>query len=297
MTTVLDAPERPVPVVLDLPRIALDPPVVGRRERAREWLRDVAVLTRRNLAHVRREPAQLSDATVQPVLFTILFVYIFGAAMVIPGGGSYTDFAIGGLVTMNLTTASMGTAVGLSSDLSTGVINRFRTLPMKRSSILAGRTFSDVLSAILCGTIVLLTGLVIGWRAGNGVGGVVAGLAVAVFFSYAMSWFTACLGLLVSDPESAQAVGLVILFPLAFISSCFVPTQGLPGWMQVIADWNPVSAVAASCRELFGNPNPAALMNNFPAQHPVFVAVAWSVAIVAVCAPLASHLLKRRTTD
>jgi len=177
---------------------------------------------------VRREPAQLSDATVQPVLFTLLFVSIFGAAMTIPGGGSYKGFAIGGLVTMNLTTATMGTAVGLSSDLATGVINRFRTLPMARSAILAGRTLSDVLSSILCGSIVILTGLAIGWRPGEGFVGVVAGLAVAVAFAYALSWFTACLGLMVSDPESAQAIGLVILFPLAFVSSCFVPTQGLP---------------------------------------------------------------------
>ncbi len=265
--------------------------------RAAEWGRDVVVLTRRNLVHVAREPAQLSDATVQPVLFTLLFVYIFGAAMRIPGGGGYTAFAIGGLVTMNLTTASMGTAVGISSDLSTGVINRFRTLPMARSAILAGRTFSDVLASILCATIVLITGLAIGWRAGNGLGGVVAGLAVAVLFAYAMSWFTACIGLMVSDPESAQAVGLIILFPLAFVSTCFVPSQGLPHWLRIIADWNPVSAVAGSCRELFGNPNPAALTHAFPAQHPVFMAVTWSAVIIAVCAPLATSLLRKRTTN
>jgi len=265
--------------------------------RTREWVGDVWSLTTRNLWHVRREPAQLSDATIQPVLFTILFVYIFGAAMVIPGGGSYTDFAIGGLVTMNLTTASMGTAVGLSSDLHTGVINRFRTLPMRRSTILAGRTVSDILAAILCGTIVVITGLVIGWRPGNGLLGTIAGLGVAVFFAYAISWFTACIGLLASDPESAQGIGLVILFPLAFISTCFVPSDGLPAWMKVIADWNPVSAVAGSCRELFGNPNPAAMHDIFPAQHPVLVAVLWSVAIIAVCAPLASSILRTRTTD
>src|SRR5262245_25034163 len=222
--------------------------------RRREWLGDLGFLTRRNLLHVAREPAQLSDATVQPVLFTVLFVSIFGAAMVLPGGGSYKAFAIGGLVTMNLTTASIGTAVGLSSDLATGVINRFRTLPMARSAILAGRTLSDLLAALLCGSIVLLTGWAIGWRPGNGLLGVAAGLGVALLFSYALSWFTACIGLSVSDPESSQAVGLVILFPLAFVSSCFVPTQGLPTVMRVIADWNPVSAVAASCRELFGNP-------------------------------------------
>jgi ABC-2 type transport system permease protein len=285
--------------VLDPPRAPVAAPAgpAPTRHRLREWLRDTTVLTRRNLLHVRREPAQWSDATVQPVLFTVLFVYIFGAAMVLPGGGSYKDFAIGGLVTMNLTTASMGTAVGLSSDLASGVINRFRTLPMARSAILAGRSLADLLAAVLCGSIVLATGWVIGWRPDNGLAGVAAGLGVAVAFSYALSWFTACIGLMVSDPESAQAVGLVILFPVAFVSSCFVPTQGLPTVMRTIADWNPVSAVAASCRELFGNPNPAALTDSFPAQHPVFMALAWSAAILVVCAPLAAHLLRRRTID
>ena len=144
----------------------------------------------------------------------------------------------------------------------------------------------------------ILTGLAIGWRPGEGFVGVVAGLAVAVAFAYALSWFTACLGLLVSDPESAQAIGLVILFPVALVSSCFVPTQGLPHWLRVIADWNPVSAVAGSCRELFGNPNPAALTHSFPAQHPVVVALAWSAALVAICAPTASALPRRgRPTD
>ncbi len=289
--------------VLDPPALGAPPapaparPAPAARSRLREWGRDVTVLTRRNLLHVRREPAQWSDATVQPVLFTVLFVYIFGAAMVLPGGGSYKAFAIGGLVTMNLTTASMGTAVGLSSDLATGVINRFRTLPMARSAILAGRTLSDLLAALLCGSIVLATGWAIGWRPGHGLAGVAAGLGVALLFSYALSWFTACIGLMVSDPESSQAGGLVILFPLAFVSSCFVPTQGLPGVMRVIADWNPVSAVAASCRELFGNPNPAALTHSFPAEHPVAIALVWSAAIIAVCAPVATRQLRRRTQD
>ncbi|QXC63364.1 ABC transporter permease [Aquihabitans sp. G128] len=274
-----------------------DEPTGGPTTRAREWCSDVAVLTWRNLIHVRREPAQLSDATVQPILFTVLFVYIFGSAMVLPGGGTYKAFAIGGLVTMNLTTASMGTAVGLSSDLSTGVINRFRTLPMSRSAILAGRTISDLLAATLCASIVLLTGLVIGWRPDHGITGVVGGVAVAVLFAYALSWFTACIGLLVSDPESAQAVGLVILFPLAFLSSCFVPTQGLPSVLRTIADWNPISAVAGSCREIFGNPNPAGAVDIWPAQHPMAMALLSSLAILAVCVPVASHLLQKRTTD
>jgi ABC transporter DrrB family efflux protein len=260
------------------------------------WCRDVVVLTRRNLAHIAREPAQLSDATVQPVLFTVLFVYIFGAAMVIPGG-TYKQFAIAGLVVFNITTSTMGTAVGVSSDLKSGVIDRFRTLPMARSSILAGRTFSDLLASILCATIVLITGFVIGWRPDNGLPGVIAGLAVAVLFAYAMSWLMACVGLSVSDPESAQGIGLLVLFPIAFVSSAMVPTQGLPGWMQPIAEWNPVSAVAGSLRELFGNPNPAALSDNFPSQNPVFMAILWSVVILAVCIPIARARLKARTVD
>lgn len=288
--TVLDPPRAAAPAPAPTPAAGPGRPVRG-------WLRDVWVLTRRNLWHVRREPGQWSDATVQPILFTVLFVYLLGGAMVLPGGGSYTAFAIGGLVTMNLATASLGTAVGLSTDLATGVVDRFRTLPMARSAILAGRSVADLLAAVLCGTIVLATGWAIGWRPDHGVAGVVAGLGVALVFAYALSWFTACIGLLAREPESSQAVGLVILFPLAFVSSCFVPTQGLPSVMRVIADWNPVSAVAASCRELFGNPNPAALTDSFPARHPVLLALVWSAAILAVFGPLAAHLLRRRTVD
>ena len=271
-------------------------PTRAPEHRLSTWWRHVAALTYRNLVHVRREPAQLSDATVQPVLFTVLFVYIFGAAMVIPNG-TYKQFAIAGLVVFNITTSTMGTAVGVSSDLKSGVIDRFRTLPMARSSILAGRTFSDLLASILCATIVLITGFVIGWRPDNGIPGVIAGLAVAVLFAYAMSWLMACVGLSVSDPESAQGIGLLVLFPIAFVSSAMVPTQGLPGWMQPIAEWNPVSAVAGSLRELFGNPNPAALKDNFPSQNPVFMAIVWSLAIMAVCIPIARARLKARTVD
>ena len=256
----------------------------------------MVVLTRRNLVHVRREPAQLSDATVQPVLFTVLFVDIFGAAMVLPGGGSYKDFAIGGLVTMNLTTAPMGTAVGLSSDLATGVINRFRRCRWPAAPCSPVGPCPTCSSSLLCGTIVVLTGLVrrLAARQRHARRGRRPRRGRA--FAFALSWFCACVGLLAGDPESAQAVGLVILFPVAFVSSAFVPTEGLPALMRIIADWNPVSAVAASCRELFGNPNPAALSDTFPADHPVMMALLWSAAIIAVCAPIASHLL-RATTD
>jgi len=178
-------------------------------------LRDVAVLTQRNLMHIKREPLQLSDVTVQPVLFTLLFVYVFGSGVVLPGGGSYKDFAIAGLLAMNLTTSSMGTAVGLSSDLGSGVIDRFRTLAMWRPAVLVGRSLADLLTAVICAFFVAATGLLIGWRPDAGVASIAAGFGIFLLFSYGLSWGCACLGMVSKSPESAQGIGLVILFPLA----------------------------------------------------------------------------------
>ncbi len=260
-------------------------------------LRDVTVLTRRNLVHVARQPLQLSDVTVQPVLFTLLFVYVFGSGVAVPGGGKYVDFALAGLLALNLTTSAIGTAVGLSTDLNTGVINRFRSLPMWRSAVLVGRSISDVLSATLCVTIVLLTGLAIGWRSGTNPASVLAGVGVALLFSYALSWGCACLGITSKSPESAQGLGLVILFPLAIVSNALVPTAGMPAWMRTLANWNPVSAMASACRQLFGNPDPSAAIHVRPMQHPVVASLLWSVALLAVFAPLATVLYRRRTAE
>jgi ABC transporter DrrB family efflux protein len=265
--------------------------------RLRSWFDDVRVMTRRNLIHVRRDPMQLSDVTIQPVLFTLLFIYVFGSAMVLPGGGSYKDFALAGLLTMNLTTSTVGTAVGLSMDLSLGVIDRLRTLPMSRTAILVGRTVSDLLAGALCGAIVAVTGLLIGWAPTTGPAEVLAGFAVALLFSYALTWANACLGMAVKSPESAQGVVFIVIFPLAFVSNAFVPTQGMPSWLAAIANWNPVSAVASACRTLFGNPNPSAAIQAWPMQHPVAATVAWSLLILVVCVPLAGRLYRHRTKD
>jgi ABC transporter DrrB family efflux protein len=261
-----------------------------------EWLQQTAALIRRNLTHMRREPLQLSDATIQPVLFTLLFVYVFGGAMAI-AGGSYKEFAIGGLIAMNLTTGSMGTAVGITTDLATGVVDRFRTLPMSRSSILVARAVSDLLVAAIATSIVMLTGLAIGWRTNASAVSVLGGFGVALLFAFALSWFMTCVGLVSSGAESAQGVGLIILFPLAFVSNAFVPTQGMPHWLGTIANWNPVSAMASAVRNQFGNPNPSATIHAWPMQHPVAASVLWSFAIIAVASPIAVQLFRRRTTD
>ena len=212
---------------------AVAPSQTTRSHGLAQRLRDVAVLTGRNLVHIKREPLQLSDVTVQPVLFTLLFVYVFGSGVVLPGGGSYKDFAIAGLLAMNLTTSAMGTAVGLSTDLGSGVIDRFRTLPMWRPAVLVGRSLADVADRRD------LRRLRRARPAWSSAGGPTRARrrsppasAIFLLFSYALSWGCACLGMVSKSPESAQGIGLVILFPLAIVSNALVPTERMPAVLQ-----------------------------------------------------------------
>ena len=260
-------------------------------------IRNAWAMTRRNLVHISREPMQLSDVTIQPVLFTVLFIYVFGGGIPIPGGGSYKDFVLAGLLALNLVTSTMGTAVGLSTDLHEGMIDRFRALPMWRAAVLVGRSIADLMTATLCAVIVALTGLAVGWRADASFLSVVGGFALVLFFAYSLSWIAACVGLNSKSPESAASFGFIVLFPLAFVSNAMVPTQHMPGWLQTVADWNPVSAVTAGTRHLWGNPNPSAAIQVWPMQHPVEAALIWSAVILAVAAPLASYFFRRRTTE
>jgi ABC-2 type transport system permease protein len=271
--------------------LATAPP---RRSRFAGRLRDVAVLTVRNFVHIRREPLRLSDVTIQPILFTLLFVYVFGGGVSLPGGGSYANFAIAGLLALNLTTGAIGTAVGLTTDLGTGVIDRFRTLAMWPAAVLVGRSIADLLSAVLCTAIVAVVGLIVGWKPD---GSALGGFGVFLLFSYALSWVCACLGIISKDSESAQGIGLIVLFPLSFVSNALVPTQHMPAVLRTIANWNPVSAVTAASRHLFHNPNPSASIHAWPMQHPVAASLLWSVVLFTVFAPLAAWLYQRRTTE
>lgn len=267
----------------------------SRLGRIRRQVENVLVLTARNLVHIAREPLQLSDVTIQPVLFTALFVYVFGSGVVLPHDGSYADFAIAGMLALNLTTSSMGTAVGLSNDLNGGIIDRFGTLAMWRPAVLVGRSLADFLSACLCTFFVSVTGLLIGWRPEGSPAATVAGFAIFLLFAYAVSWGCACIGIVSKGPESAQGVGLVILFPLAVVSNALVPTGRMPVVLRAVAEWNPVSAVTAACRQLFSNPNPSAAIHVWPMQHPIATSVIWSIGMLVVFAPLAAHLFVRRT--
>ena len=185
----------------------------------------------------------------------------------------------------------------MASDLHEGIIDRFRVLPMWRPAVLVGRSLADLLTACLCALVVAVTGLAVGWRSSASLPLILAGFALVLFFAYSLSWVAACVGLNSKSPESAASFGFIVLFPLAFVSNAMVPTQHMPGWLQAVADWNPVSAVTAAARQLWHNPNPSASVSAWPMQHPIEASLAWSVLILAVAAPLASRYFRRRTTE
>ncbi|HEV8278870.1 MAG TPA: ABC transporter permease [Streptosporangiaceae bacterium] len=259
------------------------------------WLvSDVAVLARRSLARIAREPETLMDVTIQPILFVLLFAYVFGGAIALPGGGSYHEYLIGGMLAMGLAATAPGTAVALVTDMSSGLIDRFRSLPTARSAVLAGRTISDLVTQVIGTAVVAGVGLAIGWRIHSSLADAAVAFGLALLFGYAFTWLGACLGMVLRSPEAAQQMGFVLFLPLTFVSNAFVPTQAMPGWLQPIAEWNPMSAVAAASRHLFGNPNPAASVQVWPMQHPELAVLGWSVVLLMVFAPLAVHLYRRK---
>jgi ABC-2 type transport system permease protein len=268
----------------------------GEPVRTRAWwaVKNTWVLTRRSVARIIREPEQLADVTIQPIIFVLLFAYVFGSAIHLAGGGSYHQYLISGMFGMTMAGSAPGTAVGLSTDMSTGLIDRFRSLPMSRAAVLAGRTVADLFTQVLGVLVLAATGLVIGWRIYNGIGDALLAVGLSLLFAFAMTWAGACAGMLVRSPEAAQALGFIIFLPLSFVSNAFVPTQGMPSWLQAFANWNPLSAVAAACRTLFGGPNPAATVQAWPMQHPELAVVLWSVGLIAVFAPTAVMLYRRK---
>ena len=263
---------------------------------ARIWwaIKDTWVLCRRSIARIRREPEQLMDVTVQPVVFVLLFTYIFGSAIHLPGGGSYHQYLISGMFGMAMAGSAPGTAVGLCADMTTGLIDRFRSLPINRAAVLAGRTLSDLATQVLGIVVLVATGLAIGWRAERGMGDALLAIGLSALFAFAMTWVGACAGMAFRNTEAAQAAGFLFFLPLTFCSNAFVPTQGMPPVLRDFANWNPMSAISTACRSLFGGPNPAGAVQAWPMQHPELAVVCWSIALIAIFAPAAVLMYRRK---
>ena len=258
-------------------------------------LGDGAVVAKRNLIKIKRSPELLVFSTLQPIMFILLFAYVFGSAIGEERTGvNYREFLIAGIFAQTVIFGATMTGVGLADDMKKGIIDRFRSLPMSRSAVLVGRTTSDVLNNVLVITVMSLTGLVVGWRIRTSFLEAVAGFLLLLLFAYAISWVFAWIGLLVPSVEVVQSASFIVIFPITFIANTFVPESGLPGPLRTIAEWNPVSSLTQAARELFGNTGPGAVQSDaWSLQHPVLYTVVWSALILAVFVPLAVRQYKQ----
>ena len=245
---------------------------------------DSLVMAERNLVRLPRSPDLLIGFTIQPVMFVLLFAYVFGGAIVTPGY-DYVDFLIPGIIVQNIAFGGFVTALGLAEDLTKGLIDRFRSLPTARASVLAGRTLADVVTNSLSIVVLLVTGLIIGFSFNASALEIVGGIGLLLLFGFAFSWIFALLGMLVSSPEAANGVGFTLIFPITFISAAFVPVESMPSGLQEFAEVNPITVVVDAMR---------ALWLGAPAGNSVWGAVAWSIALIVIFAPLA--VAKYRST-
>jgi ABC transporter DrrB family efflux protein len=246
--------------------------------------RDGLIVMWRNLKRIPRIPELAIFAILQSIMFVVLFAFVFGGAIPIPGNpnpNAYKEFLMPGIFAQTIVFAAGTTAIGMADDIQKGIIDRFRSLPMARSAVLTGRTLSDVVYNAGILVVLLVSGLVVGWTVRTGILELFAGIGLLLLFTFAMAWLGVWLGLSVPSVEVGQQVIFTVLFPITFISNVFVPPQTLPDWLQPVAEWNPTSTLTAALRELWGNPNPYA-STGFPAENPVLVTLIWVVVFIAV---------------
>ncbi len=254
---------------------------------------DGLVVAKRNLIKIKRVPDLLVFTTLQPIMFVLLFAYVFGGAIAVQGS-NYKEFLIAGIFAQTVTFGATLTGAGLADDMQKGIIDRFRSLPMSRSAVLIGRTVSDVVNNVIVVVVMALTGLVVGWRIRNSILEAIGGFLLLLIFSYAFSWIMAFVGLLAPSPEVVNNAAFVVIFPVTFVANTFVPLDSLPGPLKAFASWNPLSAVAQGSRELFGNIPPGTPEpTSWALQHPVLYVLIWAAVILLIFVPLATRQYSR----
>jgi len=260
-------------------------------------VRDTLALAQRNLLHITRVPQLLVFTFVQPVMFVLLFRYVFGGAIPIQGL-TYVDYLMPGIFAQTVMFGASNTAVGLAEDMGSGIVERFRSLPMARLAVLTGRTLADLVRNVFVVIVMLAVGFAVGFRPDGGVFGLLAGVAIVLAFAFALSWVFANVGLGAANAEAAQAVAFPIMFPLTFASSAFVPVSSMPGWLQSFAAHQPVTVVVNAARSLMLGPDATAGLvrtGQFQSSGTSYViqAFAWIIVVTAVAAPLAVRRYRR----
>ena len=250
------------------------------------FLSDGWVTTKRNLLKIKRVPDILVFTLIQPIMFVLLFTYVYGGVIEIPGS-SYAEFLMAGIFAQTVVFGSTYSGSAMAQDLKDGIIDRFRTLPMHPAAVLVGRTNGDMAINAASMAVMMVTGFIVGWRIRSSLLEAVLAVLLILLFAYAFSWVMAFIGMSVRSPEIINNVSFLVLFPLTFISNAFVPSETLPGPLRAFAEWNPVSALVQASRELFGNVPPGAVVGDaWPAQHPVATVLIGLAVMLAVFVPL-----------
>jgi ABC-2 type transport system permease protein len=264
---------------------------------ARGLVHDTWIIAWRGLVHLRRQPEQLTDATIQPVMFVVLFAYVFGGAIQVPGGGSYREFLMGGIFAQTVVFSAFGVALSLSTDRKNQAIDRFRSLPISRGALLGGHALTSLIKAMLPIVLMSLCGLAIGWRLHTGIVDALIGYAMLTAFAFAMIWVGILLGSVIATPEGVTGLAFTVLFPLTFMASTFVPVSTMPRFLRIAAQGNPVTTLSDAARIQFGNPNTPILPTDpWSIAHPLAYSLIWIVAIIVISAPLAVRAYERSTT-
>ncbi|MEJ7630191.1 MAG: ABC transporter permease [Nocardioidaceae bacterium] len=262
-------------------------------------LSDAMLMTWRNLKQIPRVPDKLVYGTIQPIMFVVLFAYVFGGAIPIGGESSaaaYREFLMAGIFAQTMAFAVASSSVGMTDDMQKGLVDRFRSFPISRSAVIAGRVLGDLVFNTFVTLVMVVCGLVVGWRMHDGILRAAAAFALLLLLAFSMLWVGALIGLSVKSVEVAASAGLIWLFPLTFVSNIFVPGDRLPSVLKPVAAWNPLSTVTSACRDLFGNPNPF-INDSFPSRHPLLLSVVYCLVIIAVFAPLAIRKYNRATAS
>ncbi|WP_132992498.1 ABC transporter permease [Gordonia zhaorongruii] len=270
------------------PRLAIHPPSV--------W-RQTTIMVKRSLIHTKRMPEMLSDVTAQPIMFVVLFAFVFGPAMPIPGGGSYREYLLPGIMGQTIVFTAFIVSNGITADVDKGIVDRFRSLPINRTSYLLGRAIASLMHSSIGIVVMALTGLAIGWRIHTSFLEGIVGFAMVLVFGFGMIWFGILVGSWLRSVEAVNGFMFTILFPLTFLSNAFVPTAPMAPWLRAIAEWNPISSLVQAMRQLWGNGPPAGPEAALPLHHPILSTVLWSVALTAIFAPFALRAFRRRTAD
>lgn len=267
------------------------PASVSRATKLRWAVADGWTMTKRNMAHVVRDPFELGLYFGLPIMFVLVFGYVFGSGMAVPGGGEYREFLLPGVFAMTMVYGLGATATGVAMDVGRGVVDRFRSMPVSRTALLTGRAMADVFRALLELTVAGIVGLLVGWDWHRGLGNALAALGLLLLLRFALTWMGIWLGMVVPNPDTVGAIVFPLAFPLTAIANVFVAPQLLPGWLATIAEWNPLSSTVAATRELFGNPGLNA--DSWIADNAILMAVLWPVALLLIFVPLAIRRYQR----